>query len=101
MNIYVPDRMGKSEDVVLGFDHFDGYIEHANYYLGPIIGRVANRISRGRFCINKKRIELERNDRERNHFNGGTRGFHSFNFTAHTVGTVVRINVDDFNPVTQ
>jgi len=51
----VTNKHGEKQDIVLGFDDFDGYITEdylANYpYLGAVIGRYANRIKNGRFTI--------------------------------------------------
>ena len=40
-------------DVVLGFDDMAGY-EAQDAYVGAVIGRFANRIGGGRFCLNGK-----------------------------------------------
>src|SRR5258705_13994919 len=50
-SIRVPDRDGKIDDVVLGHDTLDGYLNRSRYF-GALIGRYANRISRGRFALN-------------------------------------------------
>ena len=49
-SLIVPDRNGELEDVVLGFDNLQQYIE-PNQSIGATIGRVANRIRRGRIVI--------------------------------------------------
>ena len=46
-----PDRNGKLNDIVLGFDSLDGYLK-PNPYFGAIVGRVANRIAKGKFTLN-------------------------------------------------
>src|SRR4051812_12867718 len=46
--LHVLDRTGKSGDVVLGFDSLQGYLS-PNPYFGAVVGRVANRIARGKF----------------------------------------------------
>src|SRR5262249_7180239 len=48
--LHAPDRDGKMEDVVLGFDNLKGYLE-GHPYFGAIAGRVANRIARGKFTL--------------------------------------------------
>ena len=45
----VPDRDGRTADVVLGFAELEGYLDHSGPYLGAFIGRYANRIAGGRF----------------------------------------------------
>src|SRR5437660_3119323 len=72
-SLRVPDRNGKLDDVVLGFDDLDAYMKNQSY-LGAIIGRYGNRIARGRFKLNGVEYKLAVNNGE-NHLHGGTRGF--------------------------
>ena len=73
VSVIVPDREGSMGDVVLGFDHLDGYVgEHP--YFGTIVGRYANRIAEGRFSLDGKGYKLAQNNGE-NHLHGGIRGF--------------------------
>jgi aldose 1-epimerase len=72
-SLYVPDRTGKLADVVLGYDHLDGYLEN-NPYLGAIVGRYGNRIHNGQFSLNGKTYQLAQNDGEQ-HLHGGPMGF--------------------------
>jgi aldose 1-epimerase len=69
----VPDRDGRSADVVLGHDTLEGYVEHSPYF-GAIIGRYGNRIAGGRFTLDGRQYQLARNDGEQ-HLHGGARGF--------------------------
>ena len=50
-SLEVPDRDGRTADVVLGFADLDGYVTHPGPYLGALIGRYANRIAGGRFPL--------------------------------------------------
>jgi aldose 1-epimerase len=71
--LHVPDREGKSADVVLGFDTLDGYLaEHP--YFGAVIGRVANRIARGTFMLDGREYKLAANNGP-NSLHGGLKGF--------------------------
>lgn len=72
-SIKVPDKDGTFDDVVLGFDHFDEYLKHENYF-GAIVGRYANRISNARFDIEGKTYNLSQNNGA-NHLHGGEKGF--------------------------
>lgn len=74
VSIEVPDRAGRMADVTLGYDAIDGY-ETDRYYLGPLIGRYANRIAKGRFMLDGHVHALTVNDGP-NHLHGGRRGFH-------------------------
>ena len=51
--LFTPDRDGRSEDIVLGQDSIERYAKSPNC-AGPIIGRVANRISGGQFIAGGK-----------------------------------------------
>ena len=46
-SLAVPDRAGRLDDVVLGFDDLAGYVAGQGY-LGALIGRCANRIGGAR-----------------------------------------------------
>ncbi|MEN8122673.1 MAG: aldose epimerase family protein [Bacteroidota bacterium] len=73
VSIHVPDKDGNIEDIVLGYDNIDDYIS-GNPYFGAIVGRYANRISKGKFTIEEKEYQLVQNNGE-NHLHGGTKGF--------------------------
>jgi aldose 1-epimerase len=73
VSVRVPDRKGTLDDVVLGFDTFDGYIA-GHPFFGAIVGRYANRIARGRFALDGKMFQLATNNGP-NHLHGGVKGF--------------------------
>jgi len=72
-SIIVPDRNGKLEDVVLGYDKLDDYCANKLYF-GAIVGRHANRIEDARFIINSTDYKVTKNEGE-NHIHGGLIGF--------------------------
>lgn len=74
VSLKVPDRNGKLEDVVLGYDNLEGYLKNNSPYFGAIIGRYGNRIAKGRFSLNGREYKLARNNGE-NHLHGGIKGF--------------------------
>ncbi len=77
VSLWTPDRNGNFEDVVLGYDHLNGYLNTpANLYLGAIIGRFGNRIKKGKLELNSKEYQLAINNGP-NHLHGGLKGFDS------------------------
>ena len=71
VRLLTPDRNGKLVDVVLGFAEPADYIENGPFF-GALIGRVANRISNGRFTLGGKTYQLELNDSNgKNTLHGG------------------------------
>jgi aldose 1-epimerase len=73
VSLRVPDRKGRQDDVVLGYDSLSQYIAN-NPYFGAIIGRYGNRIAHGRFTLDGKTYSLPKNDGDSS-LHGGTRGF--------------------------
>jgi len=73
VSLKVPDRKGKSADVVLGYDSLDGYLTNPAY-LGALIGRYGNRIAGGKFTLDGKTYTIPQNDGT-NALHGGTKGF--------------------------
>jgi aldose 1-epimerase len=69
VTLKVPDRDGKIEDVVLGYDKLDDYAAGKAYF-GAIIGRYANRIAHAKFTLNSTPYTLPNNDGD-NHLHGG------------------------------
>jgi aldose 1-epimerase len=72
-SIRVPDRNGKIDDVVLGFDKFTPYLGMKDYF-GATVGRYANRIARGKFELEGTKYQLLCNNGP-NALHGGLRGF--------------------------
>ena len=73
VSLKVPDRSGKFDDVVLGFNDLDSYLKPGPYF-GALIGRYGNRIAKGRFTLNGTEYKLAVNNGE-NHLHGGIKGF--------------------------
>lgn len=73
-SLFVPDRDGNFDDVVLGFPALDGYLKEHPFF-GGIVGRYGNRIAKGRFTLDGVQYKLATNNGE-NHLHGGVIGFH-------------------------
>lgn len=73
VSLVAPDREGRFEDIVLGYETLAEY-EAENPYFGALIGRYGNRIGKGRFELNGEVYQLTTNDGP-NHLHGGERGF--------------------------
>lgn len=72
-SLKVPDREGRMDDIVLGFDNLEAYLA-GHPYFGCIVGRYANRIARGRFTLDGREHTLAVNNPP-NHLHGGVEGF--------------------------
>lgn len=71
--IRTPDSQGNLDNVVLGFDSLDKYLEGTPYF-GAIIGRYGNRIADAQFSLNDSTYQLAANDGD-NHLHGGNQGY--------------------------
>jgi aldose 1-epimerase len=72
-SLQVPDRAGKMDDIVLGYDSLQGYMDGTAYF-GAIVGRYGNRIGKGQFQLEGKQFQVTVNDGA-NHLHGGKTGF--------------------------
>ncbi|EIK72022.1 aldose 1-epimerase family protein [Pseudomonas synxantha BG33R] len=72
-SLKVPDKNGKLDDVVLGFDDVQGY-QGGTAFFGATIGRFGNRLAGGAFELDGKRYQVPLNDGP-NSLHGGAQGF--------------------------
>ncbi len=84
VSLYVPDRDGKLDDIVLGFSSIKDYLHTDEIYFGATIGRYGNRIAKGKFSINGTEYVLDNNNGN-NHLHGGTNGFHNLIWDAEVI----------------
>jgi aldose 1-epimerase len=95
VSLTVPDRHGRSEDVVLGYDSLEEYVANNNRrnpaFFGAIIGRYANRIAHGSFNLNGKQYSLPANDDE-NSLHGGPHGFYNVVWDAKPIDQGVELS---------
>ncbi len=71
--LWVPGKDGQLADITLGYDSLPAYIEKTPYF-GALVGRVGNRIARGKFNLDGKEYTLAVNN-DLNHLHGGLKGF--------------------------
>ncbi|MDA0178441.1 galactose mutarotase [Mesoflavibacter profundi] len=79
-SLKVPNKDGKLENVILGFDTIEDY-QKDNPFFGALIGRYGNRIAKGKFTLNGEEFTLATNDGS-NHLHGGVNGFDRVVWTA-------------------
>lgn len=82
--LHVPDRAGNLGDIVWGFDNIGQYLK-AHPYFGATVGRVANRIAKGKFTLEGKTYRLAVNNGP-NHLHGGLKGFDKVVWKAESQG---------------
>jgi aldose 1-epimerase len=88
--LWVPDREGRTADVVLGFDRLAPYEDPAqNPYFGATVGRVAFRITGGQFTLDGKSHQLSLN-LPPHHLHGGVRGFSRMVWNAEAIAAADR-----------
>ncbi|WP_319591051.1 aldose epimerase family protein [uncultured Draconibacterium sp.] len=76
VSLLAPDKNGELADVVLGFSSIDGYLNAHEVFYGTLVGRVGNRIAKGKFTLNNIEYTLPINN-DPNHLHGGPDGFHN------------------------
>ena len=76
VSLCVPGRNGEMGDVVLGFSSIEAYRKAKEPFHGAIIGRVGNRIAKGKFTLDGVEYKLPLNNGA-NHLHGGPEGFHN------------------------
>nr|WP_319214968.1 aldose epimerase family protein [uncultured Trichococcus sp.] len=78
----MPDKNGKTENVILAMDSLDDYVTHRPYY-GATIGRVAGRITKGSFDLDGTTHQLVVNEGV-NQLHGGPAGLDTHVWDADT-----------------
>lgn len=73
MELHVPDRTGRTDDIVLGYKDPSDYLTSRTYF-GASIGRYAGRIKHGEFVLNNIKYSLPKNALG-HHLHGGDTGF--------------------------
>ena len=74
VSLWTPDRDGNMEDIVLGYDKLDRYVNNTGErFLGAPVGRVANRINKGAFELDGVKYQVPQNSNGHS-LHGGEKG---------------------------
>ena len=74
VGLWVADKNGKPTDVVVGMNSAAGFKNATEPYFGATIGRVGNRIAKGKFTLEGKQYQVPLNN-GKNALHGGVKGF--------------------------
>jgi aldose 1-epimerase len=85
VSLKTPDRDGRLDEVVLGFDDLESYLA-PNPYFGALVGRFCNRIAKGTFALEGATYSLATNNGP-NALHGGHKGFDKMVWQAAITGT--------------
>ncbi len=90
----VPDRDGKAEDIVLGFDNGEKYYTNPSFF-GAVIGPSANRIGGAAFTLDGVDYRLAVNDNENNLHSDYQKGYHVQLWEAEVLEDGVTFSIED------
>ena len=72
--LWAPDKNGAMEDIVLGYDNIDKYINNpGERFLGAVVGPYANRIANGTYTIGDETYNFPQNNNGQT-LHGGLKG---------------------------
>ncbi|HZJ19241.1 MAG TPA: aldose epimerase family protein [Pricia sp.] len=74
VGLWTPDKNGKMTDVIIGRGSIKAYVDGPESYFGATIGRVGNRIAKGKFKVEGKEYSIKPNNNA-NALHGGENGF--------------------------
>lgn len=94
VNLFVPDKNGVVEDVVLGFDSVKGYMKNGSFF-GATIGPSANRIGGAKFTIDGVEYHVDVNDGPNNLHSHMQNGYHKMLWDAEEGENSVTFTVRD------
>ena len=77
VSLFVPNKEGKLDDVVLGFDTLEKYFYNDVCYFGSTVGRNSNRVKNAKFVLNGISYKLDKNEREKNNLHSGFKPYNS------------------------
>lgn len=94
VDLFVPDKNGVVEDVVLGFDSVKGYMKNGSFF-GATIGPSANRIGGAKFTIDGVEYHVDVNDGPNNLHSHMQNGYHKMLWDAEEGENSVTFTVRD------
>ena len=93
-SLFVPDKKGRVQDVVLGYDKLWMYFKNGSFF-GATVGPIANRTKGGSYKVNGKKIQLPINDHKANNLHSDIKnGFHKRLWTAEAGKTSVKLSLE-------
>jgi aldose 1-epimerase len=84
VSLWLSDKFGNFEDVVLGHPNINDYLQSKEKYFGALIGRYGNRIANGKFVLDDDEYSVAKNNGD-NHLHGGNKGYDSVVWDAEQV----------------
>lgn len=94
VKLFVPDKSGKTADVVLGHDSVDGYLANGSFF-GATVGPSANRIDNACFAIDGVKYQLVANDGTNNLHSDDDKGYHKRIWDAKLNDNSVTFSIED------
>ncbi len=86
VSLWVADKDGKYDDVVLGHKTLDEYIDYqGERFVGCVVGRYANRIADGKFTLNGITYNVPKNNNGQS-LHGGLKGLDQVVWNVDSVG---------------
>ncbi|MDR0949465.1 MAG: galactose-1-epimerase, partial [Lachnospiraceae bacterium] len=94
VDLKVPDKAGKVDDVVLGYDQYEDYFNNGCFF-GAVIGPNANRVADAKFEIDGVTYQLDVNDGKNNLHSHIDLGYHKRIWDAEEVTNGVKFTLQD------
>ncbi|MBR6303457.1 MAG: galactose mutarotase [Lachnospiraceae bacterium] len=94
VELWVPDKSGKLQDIVLGYESADRYYKNPSFF-GATVGPSANRIGNASYEIDGMNYELDVNDGPNNLHSHFELGYHKRVWDAETTDNSVTFSIYD------
>lgn len=94
VSLKVPDKSGKVEDIVLGYEKLEGYYDNPSFF-GAVIGPNANRIGNAEFVLDGVTYTLDKNDGANNLHSHIEKGYHKAVWNAEMDDNSVTFTLED------